>query len=76
MPAEAHGFPMNELHTESQPAELPGAVPSESLPRMPRVPRRFASVPGTRRNDPLATLNSTVNDEGRPAYVNHWSQYN
>ncbi|KAH8179672.1 hypothetical protein LIA77_01191 [Sarocladium implicatum] len=53
--------------------ELPGqGVVSPAEVTEPRGPSR---LPGTRREDPRATLNATVNDRGRPAFVNYWSSY-
>jgi hypothetical protein len=57
--------------TAGQPTARPTTTPSTQQP-MAQAAGPGASI---RQNDPRATLNETVNDEGRPAYVNHWSQY-
>lgn len=36
---------------------------------------RQMQIVDDRGRDPRATLSATVNDEGRPAYVNYWNQY-
>lgn len=75
--------PLPELPGQQRFPELPAGQETThpTTQDVPHQPQTQAARPesifgaGAWRTDPRATLNETVNDEGRPAYVNHWSQY-
>ena len=73
-PTSSQQEPIHEVEdTSIGLVELPGeGILSRAETSEPRGPVR---TPGTRREDPRATLNATINDRGRPAFVNYWNHY-